>query len=645
MNLLEQILAERRGQPQAPPPPPAPPTSSALALILQRTGVTLDQLREEAESGGEAGSFERPPSVPDSAELRRIVALARRTSGTGEALAPDLTEALKRTGGTQTLRPIQALAFHDIHQFNGLFGPIRVGGGKTLISYLSPALLGARRPLLLIPAKLREKTRREFRNLAQHWGGPHPEAYRIESYETLGRVQAGNKLDKDGRVIRPGFLERYNPDLIVLDECHKVKNPRAAVTRRVTRFLAENPGIPVVAMSGTITKRSLRDFAHIIAWCMPRNCPLPLSQKDLEAWADAMDEKVNPFRRVEPGELVQLCSDQERQEVQLGGEAALGAVRQAFRRRMVETPGCVATQDGELGVSLSISAVDPVREDPAVEEQFRILRTLWETPTGIPIADGIAMWRHARTLGLGFEYRWNPQPPDEWLEARRAWAKFCREVLKYNKRRLDSEAQVAQAVDHGLYDDGGMLSHWRGLKGTFIPNTEAVWFSQESLETAEIWLKSNQGIVWTEHVEYGRELSKRTGLSYYAAQGRDAQGRLVEDHPPGQSMICSVQSNAEGRNLQAWSQNLVMAAPPNGATWEQLLGRTHRDGQEAEEVTVDVFTGAWEHVAGFHQACRDSAYTQDTTGQAQKLVYADLDFPDLDSVEFRPGYRWSKISA
>ncbi|MCK4718686.1 MAG: DEAD/DEAH box helicase family protein, partial [Thermoplasmata archaeon] len=625
----------------APPPPPTPPTSAAMALILERTGVTLEQLREEAlaqPGGGKA------KEVPDTVEFRRIRDIPRRGLDSGvelaAALAAALTAALSTAGGQWSLRPIQALALHDIHQFGGLFGPIRVGGGKTLISYLAPAVLDARRPLLLVPAKLKEKTRREFRKLAQHWRGPHPDAYRIESYELLGRPQAGARFDAKGRITKPGLLERLAPDLIIMDEAHKVKNTRAAVTRRMKRYLEANPGTPVVAMSGTITKRSLRDYAHIAAWCMPLTCPVPRTHKDLEAWADCLDERVNPFRRVRPGALRQLANAEEEEAMDYGDESELSAVRQAYRRRLTESPGCVATQDGELGVSLSITGVFPTREDPQVEAQFNTLRTVWETPDGHPIADGIAMWRHARELGLGFFYRWNPRPPDDWLEARSLWAKFCRDVLKYNRRGLDSESQVAMAVDRGLYDDAGRLERWREIKPTFVPNTEAVWFSSEALETAEEWLAHHEGIVWVEHTEFGKELSKRTGLPFYSRKGQDPTGRVIEDHPPGKSLIASVQSNAEGRNLQAWNTNLVMSAPPNGAMWEQMMGRTHRDGQEAEEVTFHVYAGCFEQVSGLYQAKADSLYTQDTTGQAQKLTYADLDFPEPDRLPV--GFRWNK---
>jgi hypothetical protein len=158
------------------------------------------------------------------------------------------------------------------------------------------------------------------------------------------------------------------------------------------------------------------------------------------------------------------------------------------------------------------------------------------------------------------------------------------------------------------------------------------------------------GIVWVEHVEFGRELSRRSGVPFYHAKGRDeAAGRFVEDHPPGHMMICSIASNSEGRNLQAWNQNYVVCPPPNGAQWEQMMGRTHRDGQEAEEVSFRPYVGCYEHAACFHQAVADSRYQQDLQGQAQKLQYADVEFPSMETVVGRATraggggwYRWRK---
>jgi superfamily II DNA or RNA helicase len=93
-------------------------------------------------------------------------------------------------------------------------------------------------------------------------------------------------------------------------------------------------------------------------------------------------------------------------------------------------------------------------------------------------------------------------------------------------------------------------------------------------------------------------------------------------------MICSIASNSEGRNMQAWSTNLVVSPPTSGQTWEQMLGRTHRDGQEADEVSCHLLVSLREQADAFERACRDARYISDSTGQEQKLCYADIDVVD-----------------
>src|SRR5262245_46563659 len=101
--------------------------------------------------------------VQRTACLRRVLELPRRSWSDSGAkdLAERLTALLKTSGGTMTLRPVQAIALYEAYRCHGAFLPIRVGGGKTLISLLLPHVLEASRPLLLLPAKLIEKTRRE----------------------------------------------------------------------------------------------------------------------------------------------------------------------------------------------------------------------------------------------------------------------------------------------------------------------------------------------------------------------------------------------------------------------------------------------------------------------------------------------------
>lgn len=565
--------------------------------------------------------------VQHTRELQRVIGIARRTwtEAEAEALALEMSAAMRLPGGNMTFRAIQAQAIYEAWSRGGLFGPIRVGGGKTLLSLILPWVLQARRPLLLLPAKLIEKTKREMRELARHW--PIPNFIRIVSYELLGRNQAAETL------------QQYQPDLIVADEVHKLKNPKAAVTKRVTRYMTGSPGTKFVALSGTITIRSLKDFAHIIRWCLkPELCPVPGSWSDLEDWADALDEKTTGENKCHPGALLLLCNDQERQ-IPDPREAA----RKAFRRRLVETPGVVATteiHDAACSIIIEASECDMKRE---IEDAFELLRMTWTTPDGWPISDPMTLRRHARELALGFFYKWDPRPPEEWIQARRDWSKACREILTNNRRDLDSEVPVIAAVEKGFYPDAKpALDEWRRIKDTFTPNTVPVWIDDSIVRAASLWATQAPGIVWSEHRAFGIELARQSKLSYYAELGQDTiTRRAIELHNPAESMIASIQSNAEGRNLQAWNRNLIISPPSNGGKWEQLLGRTHRPGQLADECTFDVMLTCIEHALAVYQARQDARFIEHTTGQAQKLLYADVIYPDPEEIS-RPGFRWNR---
>ncbi len=255
-----------------------------------------------------------------------------------ENLALELTDWLKTPQGTMQLRPVQAAALADAHDFGGLLAPQRVGAGKTILSLLVAEVLDAERPLLIIPAKLKRKTEIDIAQLKQHWRFKRP---KIVTYEWLGRVQAAPMEDDKGNVLKPGFLDKLNPDLIVGDEIHKLKNLRAAVTRRVGRYMEAHPETKFIGMSGTITKRSLRDYAHLAEWALGKIAPVPLSWPILSEWADCLDEDIDATNRLAAGALIQLCNDEEKKA--LKNEDPVSVIRRAYRRRLVETPGVVAT--------------------------------------------------------------------------------------------------------------------------------------------------------------------------------------------------------------------------------------------------------------------------------------------------------------
>jgi hypothetical protein len=560
--------------------------------------------------------------VPLSNELIRISKMPRRqwTEREMAELAEEMTEILKTPHGTMELRPLQALALYELGLYRGLFGPLAVGSGKTLISLLASVVLFATRPLLLIPADLIKKTERDRRQLSEHWD--IPERLRIMTYDWLGRAQAAEAL------------EAYLPDVIIPDEAHRLMNLTAAVTRRVRRYMNDHPETVMVEMSGTMTKRSLHDFSHLARWSLgPERMFVPRNYTDLEFWADALDERKDQVKRANPGALKVLCNDDEQV---LWRTDARKAARSAFRRRMVETAGVVASYESGCDATLTISGVELAVPD-VIERAFETLRDEWATPDGRTFVDGVRLRKYARELSLGLYYVWNPPAPDYWMEARKEWHKFTREVLSHS-RSLDSEKQVREA-----HPNQPEYVAWQRVKKDFTPNRVAVWLSDFALEYCAGWAERNPGIIWTEHVPFGERLAHEAGLTYYGRKGLSADGKYIEDHPANRPLVASFGSNHRGKNLQArLSKNLVTACPANGLQTEQLIGRTHREGQEADEVAFDVLTVCCEHVGAFWQAVEDSRYVHENFGSPQKILLAGLNVMTADELARKNGPRWEK---
>ena len=561
-------------------------------------------------------------------DLTRISQLRRRvwTPEAGEELAESMTSILRTPNGQMKLRPVQAIALFELATEGGLFAPIRVGGGKSLISLLAPIVLQrikrvGYRPLLIIPASLVEKTERDRRQLSEHW--QLPTFIRTMSYEYLGRINAAEALDE------------FKPDFLFLDEAHRARNLKAAVTRRLRRHLNDNPHVVTAATSGTVTKRSIHDYAHIIRWCLPpAETPLPLHYNDLENWALALDERKSGHS-IGPGALRALCNEEENI---LWEVDAKNAARSAFRRRLIETPGVVATSESPIDASLIIRGVSPYVSEE-IEEAFKVLREDWLTPDDWPIADGLTNARHARELSFGFFYKWDPRPPDDWLAARKVWCKFVRETLKYS-RRLDSEAQVRSWA--ATLPECKELQAWEAVKDTFEPNTVPVWLDDSVLNFVSHWAASNKGIIWCQHKTVGHRLEQDYGIPYYGKKGLDSRGNFIDDHPGNAPLAASISSNRDGRNLQKWNRNLVLGMPANGLAVEQLLGRTHRDGQLADEVYVEVVVSCYEHFEAFEQAQRDSRYVASSTGAPQKLLDATVDMEPTNLLGLGPRWKNNK---
>jgi hypothetical protein len=567
--------------------------------------------------------------VERTREIVRIAALPRRawTDEAAAQLAAMLTRELKTPDGTMTLRPVQAIALYEAMEVGGVFGPMRVGSGKTLVTLLLPQVLDAKRPILLLPAALIDKTWHDYKQLAKHWR--LATNLQMISYEMLGLVQSARKL------------EYIRPDLIVADECFYLKNRRAGRTRRVVRYMHDRPETRFVALAGTIMKASVSDFAHLLRFCLKATAPIPATDDEVAAWADALDEKVNPLARRQPDALLALGP------VPPDADDTITAARRVFQSRLLETAGVVASSKTD-GVTCSLRITALEYQPAQITEQHignmrhgiedgcgGYLVPPWSTPDGWTFSQPLEFRMYLRQLALGFHSVWDPRPPSAWITARRNWATFVSATLADSKT-LDTELQVANAVDAGRLRTP-TLAEWRAVRGTFTIQPADVWHDDTALQVCAEWMDKHKGLVWCEHIFFARRLSQLTGATYYGANGMSDRGQSITLVQAGDPIIASVQANSTGRNLQMFCHNLITSCPTSAATMEQLIGRTHRDGQEADEVTVDFLLGCREHYDAFHRALDSARAAADTLGHDQKLLLADLCLPNISN---RKGPLW-----
>lgn len=583
--------------------------------------------------------------VQPSDEFYRVANLPQRdwlTEIQRDDLHHRMTAFYRTPWGKQHLHPIQAATLAELHDLRGVVAPIPAGGGKTLVSFLAPMVVGAERPLLLVPAGLREKTLRDFKLLSQHWVGPRGitiDNYReynpyegrfkgtvIESYEMLSQ--------KDGQEI----LDRYRPDFVIADEAQKLKNLEAACTKKFVRYMRANTNTMFAPLSGTMMVRSVKNFWHLMLFALRHHMPLTRVYAELERWCAAIDEKKDfSPSRPHAGVLFELATEEDKENLRrlvtmargnlavLNSPEAIEIARKSLQNRLKSSPGVILTEGTTVQASLRITRLS---WEPSLKCQayLKQVRETGETPNGDILLDGVAIWKQCRELSCGFFYRWEPAAPEEWLKRRKAWFKKARMLLGMGLQNIDSLGQVEEAVAAGRLNYAGVheaYAAWKKIAPTFEINVVAEWVDDTILNHTLAWMKKHpRSIVWAEHRAFGFKLSALSGVGFCANGGLDQRGVFIDDYQ-GRQVIASIESNHEGRNLQAWHRNLVVSMLPNGGMWEQLLARTHRPFQPEDTVFYDWVASCSEQMDGFQSAMRDAACTEHTLGQKQRLLYAD----------------------
>ena len=131
-------------------------------------------------------------------------------------------------------------------------------------------------------------------------------------------------------------------------------------------------------------------------------------------------------------------------------------------------------------------------------------------------------------------------------------------------------------------------------------------------------------IAWFYHKEFARwavEVWREHGMDpCYCPAGPEYNKRIKDKANWQKPIIASVSAHGTGKNLQGMRYQQVVQWPRSASLAEQMLGRMHRVGQEADEITCPIlFMTAFDHL-NFAATLVDALYVQQTTKQRQKLV-------------------------
>lgn len=602
--------------------------------------------------------------VPMSPELQRVLDLPRRPtldlqSAKAEILADMMTARWSRgerecacatidpkiAAGKRKcikrLKPVQAWALYEMGIVGGLLAHIPVGSGKTAIDLLAPLALaevGVRHSLLLAPPNLLVQLERDYRLIREHF--QVPQLY-VASLEKRHEVPGAPKLHvlPYSRLSHPtssSWIRELRPDAIIADECDKLRDPDGAGSSRVLRYFLERGDTRFCGWTGSLTDSSIVDYAHLAALALRMQSPLPIDKREVAVWARALDDSENPGP---PGELARFCVDDEESDIE--------KIREGFGQRLAETQGIVISTEASIDIGITITERPAPAIPEIIERALHMVRAMWVRPDTLigekydeELVDPFQVAKVARELASGIFYRWRFDPIngvpqkqtdiDEWRAARKDFNCELRQQLKDREEWLDSpnlcehaaqrfHGQRPKRPDRPEWNSSTWL-RWSAIKDKVKHTTQGCRVSDYLVKDAAEWARTHLGIVWYGMVEFGEWVAHESGCPLHG--GGPKAGELLEMETGNRTIIASIKSHGRGRDgLQAlYSDQLIAQIPTSATMWEQVLGRLHRQGQDAAEVRAEYYAHTDEISAAMETALGRAGYIKGTLRAEQKIL-------------------------
>ncbi len=586
------------------------------------------------------------------------------------------------------LFPVQAEAVAAFELYNGLFAPIGVGWGKTLIGLMianKAYMVGTRKIVLLMPSELLP----QLVNTDIPWARTRVAInypIHIIGGKDMRTRRALCKSDRRGLYIVPYSmlstqdtvenLNNIKPDLIICDEAHNLKNRKAARTNRLFNLIeARKPA--GVCMSGTVTQKTIKDYYHLAKWCLNRHCPLPLSTHLANDWSVVLDSAAMQsgnqwVSETNAGPLRPLI-DWARARFPKEGpfDESVAGFRKAYEVRFRTSPGVVSSGDSDIGTSL-VMCNNPVNVNESypgytkLEELGKQVTEQWLTPNGDEIDHAIHLWKWLNEIyGAGFynELKW-PEPDvyaqrkgisgdeSEEILARavehHAYGQVYHKALRgwidvKGKPGLDTPFLIGSDMARNKHENVGatLYQTWQDYKGLDFdgrPDRDgrAIRVCDFKIQAAVSWATqfsaSEKGcIIWYYHQAVGNWLKETLEARLpgndilHCPAGNAANTQIIDKKHRNKIVIASITAHGTGKNLQHFEHQYFMQWPRQAHVAEQALGRTHRNGQMADELRINTNITSIFDKLNFAACLNDALYIHQTTGVRQKLIYCSYD--------------------
>lgn len=406
--------------------------------LVRRSGVV-----DAAEALNKLEQKSKTSLHPDRKEMDRILRLAFVDMMT-EQEAIEFSRAVLLASAVENdfvLFQEQSSAVAAYLTEDGGFFPIGVGWGKTGIALMIAERAwkkGIRKMVLMLePSCLPQLLQsdipfwRQRTNLSVPFvvlGGKQPKMRRT-LFES----------DRKGCYIVPysllsvrdtmDMLEAIDPDLVIADECHNLKDRKTARTKRWMAMMNYRER-ELVAMSGTVTSKSIEDYRHLIDLALKDGSPLPRSAAMACGWSRVLDSGSIITDQHQAGPLEPLVTWANERRIQLRRQepdvdvrasirhlrCTVSDLREAYTIRLHSAPGVVASPDSEIKASISIHNTNEKGEPWQSEGNFWTQREgwdildqhmlqiqdLWQTPNGDEIEHAIHLFKWMVELGSGF---------------------------------------------------------------------------------------------------------------------------------------------------------------------------------------------------------------------------------------------------